>query len=119
MKEIYAQVGSLDKMGSDFIQAWHAAEKNNPVESHEVIYFETIAEMYRVLSMKRIELLNRLNAEKALSIYGLAKLLERSYKNVHTDTKILEQYGLIVREGDKITAPYAIIHVDVPLMQAA
>jgi len=109
MKEIYAQVGSLDKMGSNFIRTWHAAEKNKPVEPGEVIYFDTIAEMYRVLSVKRIELLNRLHTAKALSIYGLAKLLERSYKNVHTDTKILEQYGLIVKEGDKITAPYAII----------
>jgi len=51
-------------------------------------------------------------------IYALAKLLERSYKNVHTDTKLLEQHGLIVMDGDKITAPYDMIHVDVPLMQA-
>jgi len=31
----------------------------------------------------------------------------------------LEQYGLIVKDGDKITAQYVMIHVDVPLMQAA
>jgi len=119
MKEIYAQVGSLEKMSSDFIRTWHDAEQENPTEQQEVIYFDTIAEMYRVLSVKRIELLNRLYAAKAMSIYGLAKLLERSYKNVHTDTKILEQYGLIIRQDDKITAPYAMIHVDVPLMLAA
>jgi len=119
MKEIYAQVGTLNNMGSDFVRAWHVAEGNKSDEPREVIYFDTIADMYRVLSVKRIELLNRLHTAKALSIYGLAKLLERSYKNVHTDTKILEQYGLIVRDGDKITAPYVMIHVDVPLLQAA
>jgi len=119
MKEIYAQVGSLDNMGSDFIRAWHAAAKGNQSGPREVIYFDTIADMHRVLSVKRIELLNRLHVAGALSIYALAKLLERSYKNVHTDTKLLEQYGLIVKDGDKMTAPYVMIHVDVPLMQAA
>ena len=119
MKDIYAQVGSLENMGSDFINAWLAAEHGKQPETREIIYFETITDMYRVLSVKRIELLNRLHATGAMSIYALAKLLERSYKNVHTDTKLLEQHGLIVMDGDKITAPYDMIHVDVPLMQAA
>jgi len=119
MKEIYAQVGSLENMGSDFINAWHAAGKHNQTDSREAIYFETIADMYRVLSVKRIELLNCLYLAGSLSIYALAKRLERSYKNVHTDTKLLEQYGLIAKDGDKITAPYALIHVDVPLMRVA
>jgi predicted transcriptional regulator len=119
MKDIYAQVGSLEHMGSDFAGVWLAAEQGKQAEAREVIYFETITDMYRVLSVKRIELLNVLHASGAMSIYALAKLLERSYKNVHTDTKLLAQYGLIVMAGDKITAPYDMIHVDVPLMQAA
>ncbi len=118
MREIHATVGSLDDMGKAFTSAWHRAESSND-QASELICFESPTELYSVLSPKRIDLLKDLRSMQAVSIYALAKHLGRDYKNVHGDVKLLEQYGLIERDGDKVIAPYDVIHADFDLRKAA
>ena len=118
MKEVHATVGTLDEMGSDFVAAWNRAlaGDDQPVE---VIQFDTADNLLRVLSPKRLELLRSLRLMSSVSVFALAKHLGRDYKNVHSDVKLLEQYGLIARDGEKITAPYDVIHADFDLRKAA
>ncbi|MDX8409362.1 MAG: hypothetical protein R8J84_04865 [Mariprofundales bacterium] len=79
---IYATVGSLDDMGQEFIAAWNHAKDGGEQPTTETVYFETPADLYSTLSPKRIDLLKRLRAMPAVSIYALAKHLGRNYKNV-------------------------------------
>lgn len=51
-----------------------------------------------------------------LSVRALAAILERDYKNVHSDVKILEDSGLIMRDNKKhILNPYEKLTIELPL----
>ncbi|WP_443093443.1 HVO_A0114 family putative DNA-binding protein [Geomonas silvestris] len=47
----------------------------------------------------------------------MAALLERNYKNVHQDVKILEESGLIERDAkNHIRAPYEKLTIELSLI---
>jgi predicted transcriptional regulator len=64
-------------------------------------------ELISTLTPKRWELIERLHHEGPMSIYALAKLLERDYKNVHTDVKALSELEIIQETDEgRITIPW-------------
>lgn len=61
-------------------------------------------EEYRNLfSKKRLDIIKALKHKKFISIYELAKELERSYKNVYDDVNLLLELGIIEKTEDKKT----------------
>jgi predicted transcriptional regulator len=52
----------------------------------------------RYITPKRLVLLEALHSSGAMNVNALAKLLHRSYANVHEDVKVLESVGLIERD---------------------
>ena len=70
----------------------------------EVLSFPDLPSLLRTLSQARWALLQKLHAEGALSIYALARRLQRDYKNVHTDVTQLARIGLIERRADGLAA---------------
>jgi len=82
----------------------------------EVLSFENLPLMLKTLSPARWELLQKLREEGPLSIYELAKRLERDYKNVHTDVTQLAAIGLIERQADgRITVPWELLRAELRL----
>ncbi|MCX4140357.1 hypothetical protein M0D68_19330 [Paraburkholderia sp. SEWSISQ10-3 4] len=75
--------------------------------------------MTAALTPKRLELLRHLHREGAESISALAKTLARDYKRVHEDVTDLEVAGLLVREGNWLSAPWDTLVTDVALSQVA
>ena len=65
-----------------------------------VLSIQDLPLLLRTLSPARWSVLGRLKAEGPMSIYELAKRLERDYKNVHTDVTRLAELGLIERRAD-------------------
>ncbi len=119
-KEIKAVVGSLDSMMTDSLAAAKELDAGKEAAVREAIYFSSTQDMLRVLSPKRMVVLQELHEAGAMSIRALAQLLGRDYKNVHTDVKELEKRGLIERDAQKrIVAPYDVIHADFDLRKAA
>lgn len=51
----------------------------------------------------------------AESVRALAGALGRDYKNVHQDVQALEEAGLLVREGRRLTAPWNEVHARIKL----
>ena len=51
--------------------------------------------MAKVLSQPRLEILSAILKDHPKSIYALAKLINRDFKNVHADVKLLADVGLI------------------------
>lgn len=76
-------------------QAEQGAIPETPVER---VYFGDMRTFLEYITPKRFALLDTLHKSGPMSIYALAKLLHRHYKNVHDDVKTLEQIGLIEKD---------------------
>ncbi len=59
------------------------------------ISFQSLDQLRKFLTAKRLELLRVIRHKKPQSIYGLAKLVERTPENVNTDLKFLERLGFV------------------------
>jgi len=87
-----------------------------------VVSFATVPELRKILTGRRIELLQALTDidGAAESITALAEALDRDYRSVHEDVTLLADYGLvfIVEEGrsKRPYLPYERIHLDVELV---
>jgi len=58
-------------------------------------YIIPAKDLYKLLSPKRLELLFTLAKEEYISISELSRVLKRNIKNIYTDLKFFEQYGLV------------------------
>jgi predicted transcriptional regulator len=108
---------SLEEMGDEFIQVWHAAEQGEtPRRPIERVCFENLKVLVQTLTPKRIQVLTVLHEEGPSAIRALAKKLRRDYKNVHQDIQILERVGLVeeTKEG-LVAAPFKKIVAEIQL----
>jgi len=76
---------------------WKRALKGELKGSHKrgVIIFPTVETLGKVLSPARLEILTVILKERPKSIYALAKLVGRDFKNVHSDVRLLADVGLV------------------------
>ncbi len=93
------------------------AEKGIIPESPvERVYFGDMKTFLEYITPKRFILLDTLHKTSAMTIYALAKRLNRHYKNVHDDIKALEMIGLVEKDSggcysvpwDEITASFKL-----------
>ena len=97
---------------------YHAgvARKSNA----DVFTFASPAQLFAVLTPKRWEMVERLQALGPVSLRGLARALERDVKRVHEDAAVLIEWGLVERTKDrKVCVPFDVIHADFDLRAAA
>ncbi len=62
---------------------------------HTIISFPDFETFGRVITGARVELLSAIRQQKPKSIQELARMVERDFKNVYQDVKLLAQFGLI------------------------
>ncbi len=103
---LHIEIATLDESLAQFAGAWKRAGQGKKVEAYFGVGFESMANLLGMLTPKRWELVERLKKEGAVTVYRLAKLLVRDYKNVHSDVKVLEQLGIIKRDGSKVSVPW-------------
>ncbi len=104
---LHIEISSPEESLRQFADVWHRAEQGEEVESFYSVGFESMAELISTLTPKRWELIERLHHDGPMSIYALAQLLQRDYKNVHTDVKALSELEIVQKTGDeKITIPW-------------
>jgi predicted transcriptional regulator len=105
---------ALAEMGKRFTAAWKSRRS-----SAHVFAFESPAALFRVLTPKRWELVERLQALGPSSVRGLARALGRDVKRVHEDVVALIEVGLIEKtERGRIHVPFAVIEADFALRAA-
>ena len=63
--------------------------------SEDSISFQSLNQLRKFLTPKRLELLSVVRHKKPKSMYELAKLVDRTPENVNTDVKFLENLGFI------------------------
>ncbi len=118
MSKQHIHIGTEDaNRGFDrFIDTWERAEKSESTEAEVHLNFEELSMLLAILTPCRLEALKMLRQQGPLSVRALSKLLGRNYKNVHTDTRALEEAGLIERtEDDELQAPWDVIDAHVQL----
>lgn len=86
----------------------------------EYFSFSSPAALFRTLSPKRWELIERLQAEGPLGARALARALQRDIKRVHEDCRILREIGLVERDEEgKLRVPFREIRAEFVLGAAA
>lgn len=99
-----------------FEAAWHLASGRTPPPPLDVLSFGSLPLLLKTLTAARWALLEKLHAAGPHSILGLAKLLERDYKNVHTDVSQLMALGLVSRdEAGTVSVPWESVRAQLNL----
>jgi predicted transcriptional regulator len=116
-KTILIAIRTAQEAAKDAIDAWKRAERYKTVELPvDRIYFPNEEMLFRTLSTKRRELLKFLRQSGASSIKQLSEQLDRDYKNVHSDIKLLNQIGLIdFDKSNKVFVPWDNIAIEIAL----
>jgi predicted transcriptional regulator len=99
-KTLYVRVSARDDALDRFEAAWHLASGRAVPAPLAVLSFADLPLLMKNLTPARWDLLRRLRVEGPLSIFALAKLLERDYKNVHTDVSRLVELNLVEKAQD-------------------
>lgn len=113
-------VESFDEMREDTLDTVSALSEGE--EQAAVVSFPTVGELRKILTDRRLELLQTLMETEgaAESITALAEDLDRDYRTVHDDVSLLADYGLlfVIEEGKakRPYLPYERIHLDVELV---
>lgn len=88
--------------------------------SYSGIGFENMAQFGEVFSPKRWELVENLKASGPLTIYALAKQLNRHYRNVYKDVAILAEWMVLSKDAaGKVFVPWDEIDVRMALIKQA
>jgi predicted transcriptional regulator len=105
---------ALNEMATRFTKTWKAGKTDG-----DLLQFESPKALFRVLSPKRWELVECLQALGPVSIRGLARELHRDVKRVHDDVRLLIDYGLVARTAERqVYVPYDVIRADFDLREA-
>ena len=82
-----------------FEAAWNRAAEGRKVSPLRVLSMEDLPSLLKAMTPARWQLIERLKKQGSVSIYELARLAQRDYKNVHTDVTALMKLGLVERSG--------------------
>ena len=101
-KTLYVRVSTQDDALDRFEAAWHLASGRQPPAPLALLSFADLPLLMKNLTPARWELLKQLKASGPVTVFALAKALERDYKNVHTDVARLLEIKLIERTDESL-----------------
>jgi predicted transcriptional regulator len=101
-KKLKLRIASAADALDAFEVAWHRAAGDGRGQAQPVLAFADLPLLLSTLTPARWALLKRLREAGPLSVNALAKLLQRDYKNVHTDVRILGDLGVVTRRVDAL-----------------
>lgn len=115
-RKLNVRVSALPDALDRFEAAWHLATGRAAPAPLAVLSFADLPLLLKTLTPARWELLKRLRTGGPTTIFGLAKVLERDYKNVYMDVKQLLNLNLIKQQGDgKILVAWETIRAELRL----
>jgi predicted transcriptional regulator len=107
--------GAMEDAASErFVAAWHRAERGESFRERH-LSFESWEALVRVLTGKRLELLQHVHRKPAVSVRSLAKVLQRDYSNVYADVRALAAAGLLDSTKAGVRADYDVIETRIAI----
>jgi predicted transcriptional regulator len=98
-----------------FLSTWKSGKYTG-----EHFDFESPAALFRILTPKRWELIERLQHTGPIGVRALARELERDVRRVHDDATAMIEYGLVeITPDGKLCVPFDEIRADFVLKPAA
>lgn len=95
VKKIAIQIKSLDEALDEFIDTAEKIKKGKKVKTKNATYIADAETARAIFTDSRIRIIQLLKEKKLKSIYALAKLLNRNFKNVYEDVMFLAELGII------------------------
>ena len=115
-KTLYVRISTRADALDRFEAAWHLASGRTPPAPLALLSFADLPLLMKSLSPARWDLLKRLKTAGPLTIFALAKLLERDYKNVHTDVSRLLDLKLVEKAQDgQVSVPWQAVRAELRL----
>lgn len=112
VRQLHLRVGPPRDALDRFEAAWNRVAEGGRVAPLRVLTLQDLPLLLRTLTPARWALVERLKKEGPLSVYQLAKRLERDYKNVHTDVAQLVRLGVVERQGDGVAVPWELLRAE-------
>jgi predicted transcriptional regulator len=97
MKTVTFSIRPLGEVADDFGKTFDAVRTGRriPKESRDEVGFTSIEAARNFLTRERLALMRTIRSRHPSSLYELAKMLKRDFKNVQEDIGILERHGLV------------------------
>jgi predicted transcriptional regulator len=112
-KVLEIRVGPPGDALDRFEAAWNRAAEGRKISPLRILSLQDLPLLLKTLTPARWQLIERLKKEGPVSIYELAKRLERNYKNVHTDVSQLMDLGLVQRnEENEIGVTWDVVRAE-------
>ena len=115
-KTLYVRVSAREDALDRFEAAWHLASGRAAPAPLSVLSFADLPLLMKNISPARWDLLKRLKKAGPLTIFALAKRLERDYKNVHTDVSRLLELNLLEKNQEgQVSVPWQAVRAELKL----
>jgi predicted transcriptional regulator len=115
-RKLIIGISTLEESLNETLEACKRTEKGLPTGSVHRIDFTDQAALFSTLSPKRMELLRYLRRNGPMSARQLAKDLERDYKNIQGDIKMLSQLEIVVTDDSgKYLVPWDDVTIELTL----
>jgi predicted transcriptional regulator len=97
MKTVTFSIRPLSEVADDFAKTFDAVRTGRriPKKSRDEVGFTSIEAARNFLTRERLALMRTIRTRHPGSLYELAKMVNRDFKNVQEDIGILERHGLV------------------------
>ncbi len=97
MKTVTFSIRPLSEVADDFAETFDAVRTGRriPKKPREEVGFTSIEAARNFLTRERLALMSTIRTRHPGSLYELAKMVNRDFKNVQEDIGILERHGLV------------------------
>jgi predicted transcriptional regulator len=97
VKTVNFSIRPLSDAMADFAKTFEAVRTGRriPKGPREEVGFTSIEAARNFLTRERLALLRTIRTRRPSSLYELAKMVDRDFKNVQEDIRILERHGLV------------------------
>ena len=101
VKKIKVQIKSLDDVLDNFVNVAKKVQKGVKVKPQKGVYLADVETARAIFTESRLKIIHTLKSKEPKSIYALAKLLQRDFKNVYEDVSFLAKIGILAIEESK------------------
>src|SRR5687767_7708531 len=95
IKKIKIQIKSLDQALDEFVSVGKKVEKRQKVKPKKATYVADPETARAIFTESRLKVIQAIKDLCPQSIYELAKLLKRDFKNVYDDVLFLAEVGIL------------------------
>ena len=97
MKTVTFSIRPLGEVADDFSKTFEALRtgRRTSKESRDEVGFTSIEAARNFLTRERLSLMRTIRTRHPGSLYELAKMVKRDFKNIQEDIRILERHGLV------------------------